>query len=206
MAGSKGYKVTNPTDRDIILNRFEGDDTYIVPAGKSITIDNQRAALTLKDAGAVLSQQTYERAAEDEARAEAIGRANEDGTPTRDQRRDRTTAGEPTVVNPSPVAPVGAQEDPLVPVVPSDEQVSDPHPSLTVPEELRDGDPVAVDVDAAQAKADADANAADDTELKGAALDEALEALSLPKTGTADEKRQRLAAANEAAATQDGKS
>lgn len=37
------------------------------------------------------------------------------------------------------------------------------------------------------------APAEDTSELKGAALDEALEAAGLPKTGSAAEKRQRLA-------------
>lgn len=37
------------------------------------------------------------------------------------------------------------------------------------------------------------ADTTDASELKGAALDEALEAANLPKTGTADEKRARLA-------------
>lgn len=37
------------------------------------------------------------------------------------------------------------------------------------------------------------AGSEDPSELKGAALDEALEAAGLPKTGSAAEKRQRLA-------------
>lgn len=43
------------------------------------------------------------------------------------------------------------------------------------------------------AAAPADEEREETEELKGAALDEALEAAGLPKTGTADEKRARLA-------------
>lgn len=198
MAGKgTGFKVTNPTDRDIILNRFEGGDTYVVPAGKSITTDNQRAALTLAEAGAKLDQQTYEAAVNAEARDEAEGRV-ESGVADRidrAQRRDRIGAGEPTVVNPSPVAPVGVQEEAGVPVVPSDEAVTDPHPSAPVPDELVDGDPVPA--------ADPFEPAVEEERLKGAALDEALEGLSLAKTGTAEDKRARLAEARAAIAAQD---
>lgn len=69
-------------------------------------------------------------------------------------------------------------------------------------EEVVDGEPVVL---TEQEKADSDAaggpglpldekpTEGEDTELKGAALDEALTEAGLPKTGTADEKRERLA-------------
>ncbi len=56
-------------------------------------------------------------------------------------------------------------------------------------------EPTAADLAAIAAEAEAQ-------QLKGAALDEALEEAGLPKTGTADEKRQRLAEHNTAAEAQ----
>lgn len=176
--GSKtaGFKVKNPTERDIILNRFEGDDTFVVPAGKSLTTDNQRAALTLVEAGCTIEQETYEAALAAESKAEA-----EDRSAERQQRRDRDGSGLPTVVNGAAVAPVGAQTvaGEAGEVTPESEEVIPAHPSEPT------GDGVEAE------------------ELKGAALDEALESLGLPKTGTADEKRARHADALDAIKAQE---
>ena len=55
--------------------------------------------------------------------------------------------------------------------------------------------------DAEQAAAAAAAEEAEAEDLKGKELDAALEAANLPKTGTADEKRARLAAPRPKSAT-----
>lgn len=57
------YTVNNPTEQPIIMSAFEGQ-TYTVPPGESIEVENERAALTLADYGAVLSSQDRKAAIE----------------------------------------------------------------------------------------------------------------------------------------------
>jgi len=169
----------NDSDREIRAN-IKGE-WYLIEPGKSIDVEDPDVLSTLGEYGATIERADLQRAhaeAAEMARAENSKTASANASTADIEARQRQVTTD---------VATGAVVDPNAEVTAA--RGTEPIPGTSA-------DPATTDADG-----DGDA----EVKLTGEALDEALTTRGLPKTGSADEKRQRVAEYDKAQAElQDG--